>query len=259
MSSLFSNIQQTFSGTNNTNNNNNNSSALLQEQQTTQQQFNNALENSYSALVCGPSCQREKITKELEQKYLDAKTNLKTAPDQYEQSRRNYYIYSRGENEFNEMQEKELKEKAEKIANELTDLFNRELTNAYTMAAYLNTDASNSEYTVDLLEKLLVENKELAAQLEDSQTDIITNDRKTYYENEAIDNLELWYILFWRSFYFLYILLLIVLISAAKYGAAAASILLLLYPYYIPYLYKWVSSRITGLINKMPSNIYNNL
>lgn len=262
MDTFFSNIEESLNemiaNTTDTNTNNNDSSVLMQNQISTQQAMNAVLQES-SALICGPSCQKEKITKELEQKMIDAETNLKTAPAKLEESRRNYFVFSQGERAYNKMQEKELKEKAREIANELTILFNKELTNVRTMNSYLNIATTNSDYTVDLLEKLLAENKELTEQLQENQTDIITNDRKTYYENEAIDNLELWYILFWRSFYFIYIILLIVLMSKALYWHAFASILLLFYPYYIPQLYKWGLNRITGFINKLPSNIYNNL
>jgi hypothetical protein len=252
MDSLLESIQQSLSGNNNTNN-----TELLQNQQITQQQINDLLQGS---LMCGPSCQRDKITKELKQKYLDAESNLKTAPAKFEQSKRNYYVYSEGETGYNAIQEAELKEKVKNIVDQLTTLFNNELTNANTMNSYLNTASINSQYTIDLLNTYLAKNKELTEQLRESQSDIVTNDRKTYYESEAIENLELWYVLFWRAFYLLYIILLITLITTGKYGYAVASgIILLFYPYYINPLVKWLYSTITGLINKWPSNIYNNL
>lgn len=254
MDSLVASIQESLSGTNN----NDDNSALLQNQQSIQQQIDALLQDS--SLICGPSCQKDKITKELKQKYLDAETNLKTAPDQFKKARMNYYVYSEGETSYNAMQESELKEKAKNIAEQLTTLFNNELTNANTMNSYLNTATINSQYTVDLLNTLLAKNKELAEQLKESHSDIITNDRKTYYENEAIDSLELWYVLFRHAFYFLSIILLITLISMRKYGnAVIAFLVLLFYPFYINFVVKWLYHTITRLINQWPSNIYNNL
>lgn len=258
MGSLFSNIQQSLSGTN-ANANANNSTALLQKQQNTQQQINAILEQSYNSLICGPSCQRQKITKELEQKYLDAQTNLKTAPEQLNQSEKNYYIYTQGETAYNAKKEEELKANAEKIGQKLTKLFNDELTNAVTMNSYLTESNDNSEYVIELLNMYLKENAYLLSQLKESQSDIVTNDRKTYYETDATDKLGLWYILFWRAFYFLYIILFFTLISTKKFGALFASVLLVFYPYYINQLSKWVYGEWMGLINKLPSNVYNNL
>jgi len=254
MDTIIAQIQESLSGTNN----NNDNSALLQNQQSIQQQINDILQDS--SIICGPSCQQKKITKELKQKYLDAQTNLRTAPDQLRQAEKNFYVYTVGETGYNDILEKELIEKAEKIGKQLTDLFNSELTNAKTMNSYLKTATINSQYTVDLLNTYLAKNKDLTEQLKESQSDIVTNDRKTYYESEAIDNLELWYVLFWRAFYLLYIFLLIILITTGKYGyAVAAGIILFFYPYYINPLVKWLYGTITGLINKWPSNIYNNL
>lgn len=238
---------------------NNTNSELLQNQQITQQQINDLLQES-STLICGPSCQREKITKELEQKYLDAQTNLKTAPDQLERSKKNYYVYTRGETFYNEMQEQELIKKAKQIGETLTTLFNDELRNSQTMNSYLNTATINSQNSVDLLESYLKENEELIGQLSKSQSDIVTNDRKTFYETEAIDNLNLWYILFWRSYYFLYVILMITLVMTKNYKFLAIfSVLLLFYPYYISLVTKWIYNQWMKFINKLPSNVYNNL
>lgn len=252
MDALFSNVQNMF-------NNTDDKKTLLKDQQNKQQKINKILEQSYSALICGPSCQKEKITKELKQKYLDAQTNLKTAPDQLEKTKRNYVIYSQGESKYNAIQEEELKKIAEEISSNITTLFDDELTNAYTMNSYLETATTNSEYTEDLLEIYLKQNEDLMKQLKESQSDIVTNDRKTYYENEAIDNLSLWYILFWRSFYLVYIILFLTLLTMKKYGALVASVLLFFYPYYINQLSTFLFEKWTNLMHKMPSNIYNNL
>jgi hypothetical protein len=255
MDTLIASLEESLSETNN---NNDDSSALLQNQQSIEQQINDILQDS--SIICGPSCQEKKISEELKQKYLDAQTNLTTAPTQFEQARMNYYVYTVGETGYNQILEEELIEKSKKIVKQLTDLFNSEITNAKTMNSYLNNASINSQYTIDLLNTYLAKNKDLTNQLRESQSDIVTNDRKTYYESEAIDNLELWYVLFWRAFYLLYIILLITLITTGKYGYAVGSgIVLFFYPYYINPLVKWLYSTITGLINKWPSNIYNNL
>ena len=163
MDSLISNIQKKFSNTDD-------KTLLLQDQQMTQQKINKILEQSYNTLICGPSCQKQKISEELKQKYLDAQTNLKTAPNQLEQTKRNYYIYTEGENNYNTKQENDLKLNAEKIETDLTNAFNEELTNANVMNSYLQTSINNSQYTIDLLHKYLKENKELKDQLKEKLT-----------------------------------------------------------------------------------------
>ena len=68
---------------------------LLQQQNTTNQ-INKMLEQASEALLCGPTCQKIKLTDELKQKYLDAQTNLETAPIQVEQSKKIIMYILRG-------------------------------------------------------------------------------------------------------------------------------------------------------------------
>ena len=85
MDTLFTNIQQTLQP--------NDKNTLLQRQQLNQDKINQLLEQSAEALACGPTCQKLKISEELKQKYLDAETNMQTAPIQLEETKKNYYIY----------------------------------------------------------------------------------------------------------------------------------------------------------------------
>ena len=51
------------------------------------------IEKSSEAIICGPDCQKIKVSEELKQKYLDAETNLQTAPIKLDESKKNYYVY----------------------------------------------------------------------------------------------------------------------------------------------------------------------
>lgn len=262
MDDLFSKIQNSLSDTNTdskTNSKSNDKSVLLNDQQSTQNKINDLLEKSYNSLMCGPSCQKQKKTDELKQKYLDAQTNLTTAPTQLVQAKKNYYVYAEGENKYNAMQEEELKAVSKKMGEELASLFNDELKNANTMSSYLHIATTNSQYTIDLLTNYLKENKKMMEQLRESRSDIVTNDRKTYYENEATNNLELWYTLFWYVFYLLYIILVAALILTQQFAGVVASIVLLFYPYYINWLSTKLVTNWKTTMNRFPSNVYNNL
>jgi hypothetical protein len=160
MDSLFSNIQQSLSKQNPFNKKN-----LLNQQQINQQQINDLLDKSAEAIMCGPTCQKQKITEQLKQKYLDAETNMQTAPIKLEESKKNYYIYSEGRPYYDNMQEEELKQKANKVAELLEKNFNEELSSAKTMNSYLNTALINSQYTKDLLDNYLEKNQELKTRI----------------------------------------------------------------------------------------------
>jgi hypothetical protein len=170
---------------------------LLSTQRDAQEQISSLLESSAEALLCGPECQKKKVSDELYERYLNAQTNLETAPINLETTKRNYYVYTEGESAYNNMHETELKQTAETIAKLLSDSFNDELTSAVTMNQYYNTALINSNYTKDLLNEYDEKNNELKLQLRDRRGDILTNDRKTYYENDALDRLKLWYRFWW--------------------------------------------------------------
>ena len=274
MDELFSSIQQNLQ--------NNDKTSLLQKQQVSQDKINELLEKSAEAMMCGPTCQKLKITEELKQKYLDAQTNIQTAPTKLEQTKKNYYIYSEGRPYYDNMLEEELTQKSEKISILLSENFNDEIAGALTMNNYLNTALINSSYTKELLDDYTEKNKEVKLLLRDRHGDILTNDRKTYYEDDALQSLKHWYRLWWYLYYILVIVLVLAFIlSPSKIDVLSiveingkrmpmvnidniikktiAIILFIFYPYYIDYIVNWIKGVFLFVYNRIPKNVYNNL
>jgi len=274
MDELFSSIQQNLQ--------NNDKTSLLQKQQVSQDKINELLEKSAEAMMCGPTCQKLKITEELKQKYLDAQTNIQTAPTKLEQTKKNYYIYSEGRPYYDNMLEEELTQKSEKISILLSENFNDEIAGALTMNNYLNTALINSSYTKELLDDYTEKNKEVKLLLRDRHGDILTNDRKTYYEADALQSLKQWYRLWWYLYYILVIVLVLAFIlSPSKIDVLSiveingkrmpmvnidniikktiAIILFIFYPYYIDYIVNWIKGVFLFVYNRIPKNVYNNL
>jgi hypothetical protein len=255
MDKLFSSIQQTLQP--------NDKNSLLQNQQLNQDKINDLLNKSAEALLCGPDCQKMKITDELKQKYLDAETNIQIAPIKLEQTKKNYYVYKEGRPFYDNMLEEELKQKAEKISELLGESFNEEVSSANTMNQYLNTALINSEYTSELFKKYTSDNQELKLQLRNSRGDILTNDRKTYYETEALTQLKLWYRFWWYIYYILILVFTIALFVSPSQltmiKKVVLFVLLIFYPYYIDYIVRWVKGLYMSIYNRLPKNVYNDL
>lgn len=256
MNNLFSSLQQSFQPSTSQSN-------ILQQAQINQQKINALLQQSAEALVCGPTCQAEKIKEDLKQKYLDAQTNMQTAPLKFEETKKNYFVFTEGRPYYDNMQEEELKLKAEKIGELLTQNFNEEVSSAKTMNAYLNTALLNSSYTKEMYEDLTNKNEEMSLELRNRKGDILTNDRKTYYETDALDRLKSWYSFWW---YVYYIVVLIVLLSMlfvkSPYSfkvKLVIFILLVFYPYYINFIMEKIKSIFKNVVNSIPKNVYNNL
>lgn len=259
MDKLLNNIQKSFNNINKTTDKNN----VLQQQQISQQKINELLDKSTEALMCGPTCQKLKISEELKQKYLDAETNIQVAPIKLEQSKKNYYIYTEGRPYYDNMKETELQETSEKIALLLTENFNNEVSSANTMNSYLNTALVNSQYTKDLYNVYLERNQELKLKLRDGHGDILTNDRKTYYELEALNTLKLWYRLFWYIYYILVLMLVIAFVLSpselTRVKKLLISVLIIFYPYYVNYIIKFIIGIWNSIVSMFPKNVYNNL
>ena len=240
-----------------------NQQKLLKRQRNSQETINQLLELSSQELICGPDCQQQKISTELKQKYLDAQTNLQTAPINLENTKKNYYVYAEGIPFYNNMLEEELQQKANKISTLVSENFDSEISDANVMNLYLNPALINSKYTTELLENYLEKNKNLKLQLKERYGDILTNDRKTYYETDALNTLTFWYKLFWYIYYVLVIILVLVFIFSSidlpKMTKIIISILVIFYTYYIDYVVRWVYGLWKLLISRLPKNVYNNL
>jgi hypothetical protein len=255
MDNLLSNIQQ---GTQE-----NDKNSLLNNQQINQEKINALLEQSAEALTCGPTCQKMKISEELKQKYLDAQTNIKTAPLELEKSEKTYYIYTQGASAYADMKEKELKQKAITITRLIGENFMEEVSGANTMNQYLNTALVNSDYTAELLKDYVEKNRLLRLKLKESHGDILTNDRKTYYEVDALDRLHEWYKVFIVIFYLLFIVYVLSMFLVPNQLTTRKKIiftlLLVAYPYYIDPILRSIYGFIMGIYKNIPKNVYNDL
>lgn len=255
MDSLFSNIQKSLQ--------NNDKDSLLKNQKISQDKINELLNQSSEALLCGPTCQKIKVTDELRQKYIDAQTNVMTAPIELERTKKNYYVFTEGKSAYDNMLEEELIKKSETISQLLGDNFNNEVSSAKTMNDYLNIALINSSYTKDLLNHYDTKNEELRLMLRNNQGDILTNDRKTYYEVQELERLKSWYKIWLIIYYILFgIFLICWLLCESKMTwkvKAVLTPLISLYPYYIDYVLRSIYNFFAGLYKKLPKNVYNNL
>ena len=111
------------------------------------------------------------------------------------------------------------------------------------MNLYLNTALINSKYTKELLDNYLEKNQKLKLQLKERYGDILTNDRKTYYETDALNTLTFWYKLFWYIYYVLVIMLILAFIFSStdfsRITKIIISVLVIFYTYYIDYIVRW--------------------
>jgi len=271
MDKLFSDLQNKPNetadpiGPNNSNKSiNQHSEKLLKKQQASTEKLTALLEQSLNTLSCGPACQKIKIGEELNQKYLDAQTNLQTAPIQLERTRKNYYVFTEGRPYYNNMLEEELKKKAAVLAKLLAENFREEISNAKIMNAYYNTALTNSSYTKELYAVYLEKNKLVQNTIKNHHADVLTNDRKTYYETEALEDLQNWHTFFLSAFYlFAMPLFAFALITKSSFGFLSIRLLIVviisIYPYYVGPIVLYIYGIFHSFWKQLPKNVYNDL
>ena len=103
----------------------------------------------------------------------------------------------------------------------------------------------------------------VAVETQEVPSDVLTNDRKTYYETEAYERLFSWYKFFWWIYYIVVIMLILAFVFSPSdltvIKKVIITLLFIFYPYYIFYIVGWFYERYVWIQSKIPKNVYNNL
>jgi len=225
--------------------------------------FNDFLDSANQALSCDSNCQKEKKISELKQKYLESKTNLLTGPNQVETSYKNYLIYSQGDSAYNEYIDNELSKKADNIINMFKSNFNQGIKNSSESYDTYSGLLLNYSNVFELYTKLLKENILLELEVKNKTSDVLTNDRKTYYEEQSIESLHFYYILL-IIIYIIFLVGFAVSIfmfpsSSSKFSLVAILIFFIIYPFICLRISKFfieIYNKITGVL---PTNVYKDI
>jgi len=225
--------------------------------------FNDLMNQANQLITCGPSCQQQSQSSQLKQNYLDAETNMVSAPQQLFSAQKAYYTYTEGESGYNEFIDEELQAKADGIANTYQTKIDGDITSIKSNIETYQGLLDNFNNIIDLYNKYKKENSILENKLKNKSSDILTNDRKTYYEDQGINKL--------NSFYYFFIIIYGLVVTVFFFSIFLVKtntsfkvrifilFLMLLYPFicygFFQLLYK-LYNHIRGLF---PSNAYRTL
>jgi hypothetical protein len=233
-----------------------NINSLMAQQTNTSTQINDMLNKALDENKIDPKTKQKNKLHKLEKEYLDAQTNCSSL----ETTKKNYYIYKDGETNYNNMQEQEVQQQADLITQQIANKFNEETNNAHLMNSYYKIEVINSVNTIELYEEYLKKNADLEKNIKELYGDVLTNDRKTYYENDAIDNVKLWHKFFKICYYILVVTYIIsIFVSTSEMSRVkqiVIALILAVYPFIIDPIVKWLYSMYLSLENNAPSNVY---
>ena len=154
-------------------------------------------------------------------------------------------------------------ETATKIANTKT-AFATEISNANQINSYYAIIKLAKEDIInELYDVYSDKNDELNQVSKNFIEDILTNNRKTYYETEALYGLQNWNTFFWYFYYICFILFLLGIIlapnSVPRYISIIIALFILIYPYVIESIIYKVKEYFNMFYKIYPKNVYNNL
>ena len=225
--------------------------------------FNQFLDNANQVLSCDSKCQEQKKKNELKKKYLEAKTNLLTAPNQVETSYKNYLTFSKGDSAYNEYRENELQNKAQIVITTFKTNFSDGIQKTKESYDTYSGLLLNFAHIVELYTKLVKENAMLTLALKDKTSDVLTNDRKTYYEDQSIDNLNFYH----KIILIIYIIFLIgfavsIFIfpsASSKKSLLAILVFFIIYPFICVRIFQFLYHIKDIIMGVLPKDVYTDI
>jgi len=223
--------------------------------------INSLFSNFQQSITCDARCQRSRETQNLRQRLANAKSNLLSAPSRIQSAQRQFIIHTSGEQAYNKFQEKQLERRANETIQRFQSKVRETREDIQTKLGSYTGILVNFRNVVDLYKKYKRENAEMTKHLRDSTNDILTNERKTYYQDQEVDTLK---------YYYYYIILIVYIISVLCYGffslmypsktdwkiTAATFIGLILLPFFSTWLLGLFVYILYEVYNLLPKNVY---
>ena len=225
--------------------------------------FNDLINQANQLISCGPSCSKNQTTTKLEQNYLDAQTNMVSAPQQLITAQKKYITYTKGESGYNEFQDKQLEEKADTVANSYQIKFNSDVEIIKQKNKIYDGLVINYNNLIDLYKKYKIENDKMIYVLKNKSSDILTNDRKTYYEDQGITSLKTYYFMFLCFYVFIVVVFLLsILLVKSNFKLSTRFLILFLmviYPFICYGFFHSLYKLFNNIRSYFPSNAYRTL
>lgn len=208
---------------------------MSQQQIQTQNLLNKLVAQMTAKINCGPSCQKDKKSQELKQKYEIAKENLREAPENLAEARKNYFSFAYGNKFNNELKKKEATVEVNKDSKEKTKQFNNignQIKNLLNDYEVVSVSVKN---TKDLLSKISEENNNLKNKIDDETETSATSDRRVFYEQQYISWID--YYLNWlkKIYWYAFAIFVIIFIYFRQY-TNYRNLLLIIFFMSLPYI-----------------------
>ena len=225
--------------------------------------FNTFIQQASDSIMCNSDCQKQKEIEKLKQKYDNSQVNLASASNQVQVAQRNYVTYAQGESVYNDLQDKELYDKATLITDTFKTNFDDESAKIQTQINSYESLYVNYDNVQELYLKYEKENADLFKELKKTSNDVLTNERKTYYEDQGISSLNTYYSILISIYIFVLVVFLLSIFLVKTNISFMVRIfilfLMIIYPFVCYGLFHLLYNLYNNIKGIFPSNAYRTL
>jgi predicted RNase H-like HicB family nuclease len=223
--------------------------------------FNKLISQASDAVMCNSECRQQRTADKLKQNYLTSQTNLASASNQVQVAQKNYVTFTQGQSGYNDLLDNQLQEQAQKVADTFTEYFDSDSEAIKTQIDTYEGLLLNFKNVAELYVKYKKENTQLIKDLKNETNDILTNERKTYYEDQKIDGLKGFYYYILLGIYIIFLIGFIIFSlkypSQTTFSGKLVSIVGFIL---LPFFSTWILGKIIYLIytayELLPKNVY---
>jgi hypothetical protein len=172
------------------------------------------INKSSDSITCPPGsqCMIQKTTNKLKEEYEKAKFDLNIkAPDQFKEAQKKYIIYTEGEQAYQNLEYNLAQEFVEDHVLQFIENYQLLFEVTYYKNKILQTKVDSYKYIFNVLLQTIANNGKIENELEITDNKILTNDRKSFYEQENYNSLK-WWFKFWMYIYIFFLVIFIIAI-----------------------------------------------
>jgi hypothetical protein len=223
--------------------------------------FNALISQASDSILCNSECQKQRQSEKLKQKYQNAQTTSAMASNEESIAEKNYVVFTQGQSAYNDLLDNKLEEKAELITNKFTENFDSEVLKINSQIDTYGGLLINFRNIIDLLIKYKKENNELFEELKYETNDVMTNERKTFYEDQKINSLTNFYYYIILFFYAIFVVCFgifsLIYPSQTNWKIRIAILLAFIA---LPFFSSWILGAVIYFLykvyNLLPKNVY---
>jgi hypothetical protein len=162
--------------------------------------FNSLIAQFQESISCDSACLLKKEKEQLEKQLQEAEVNMISAPQQIVNAQKKLVTFVSGEDGYDAFNEQQLNEKADEKIRGYKEKYDEMAKKITTQINTYEGIFINFENVKDLYLKYKKENDMLMKQVKNTTNDVLTSERKTFYQDQQVDVLK---------FYYYYIILII--------------------------------------------------